>query len=116
MRHTDIQDLLAAYVDGGIDDPDTLAAISQHLDGCAECRAEHDSLAAALKQIAPIIKAAGDAIPVPDVAWKGAPIRRGVALLRPSPRMGIPIRLPFSTNHKQHRSKTLMDYNNQHPQ
>lgn len=92
MHCNDVQDLLAAYLDGGIDDGQTRAEIASHLDGCADCRAERDSLAMVLAQVAPVIKAAGNAITVPDATPN--PVRVAPTIRRPV------LRLPFNSNHK----------------
>lgn len=94
MNCNEVQDLLGAYLDGGISDPATHAAISRHLKGCTRCDLEMQATAAALAQLAPLIKQAGDQITVPDARWQ-----RTAAAVRPTARP----RPLFGPNH--HRRK-----------
>src|SRR5262245_1061790 len=76
MRHETVLELLAAYLDGGLDDAQTIAAIRDHLDGCPSCRAERDALAPDMKRIGGSIRRAGERIGVPDVRWVAGAVEK----------------------------------------
>jgi hypothetical protein len=82
MQCDEVQNLLAAYLDGGLAEDSfkaTRAAIAQHVQGCESCRAERERLLATLKVATRVIQQAGEAIPVPDVHWGEIPAPQKVS-------------------------------------
>lgn len=95
-----VQALLPVYLDGGLSSPATIRAVKQHLETCADCRAERDADAAMLARAARTIATAGERISVPDAQWgDGVMAQRVTVTARPA----IVTRQP---NHNHNRGQT----------
>ncbi len=105
MRCGDVQELLAAYLDGEVNEPAVYGEISNHLENCARCRVERDQLALALARISTIMRAAGKNIPVSETRWVDIEARTGQQATQPTDE------LQYNNHH--HRGSVLLTKENQ---